>query len=156
VAVQLFERDLNANDGTVAPRIQIKNLGTNSFALSTVTVRYWYTEEASDGITLGTTEAQAVSCDYAMVGCGNVTMSLVPVSPVRSGANYYLQLSFSAGAGSLVGGASTGDVQARIYKTDNKFYNESDDYSYLATTTYTTTTKVTLYLNGTLIYGTEP
>lgn len=156
VTVQLAERDLNAHDSTAAPHIQVKNSGTNSFALSTITVRYWYTEEASDGVTLGTSEAQAVSCDYALLGCSNVTMSLVAVSPARTGANYYLQLSFPASVGSLAAGATTGEIQARIYKVDNTAYNETDDYSYLSTMSYTNTTKVTVYLNGTLVYGTEP
>jgi hypothetical protein len=156
VTVLLAERDLTTNDGTIAPHIQVKNVGTNTFALSTITVRYWYTEEAADGVTLGTTEAQQVSCDYAALTCGNVTMSLVPMSMPVTGANYYLQLSFTSGAGSLAANASTGEIQARIYKLDNKAYNESDDYSHLSTTSYTTTTKVTVYLNGTLIYGTEP
>ncbi|HXJ23079.1 MAG TPA: cellulose binding domain-containing protein [Polyangia bacterium] len=156
VSVLLAERDLSTRDGTIAPHIQVKNVGTNSFALSTITVRYWYTEEASDGMTLGTTEAQQVSCDYATLGCGNVTMSLVAMPAAVTGANYYLQLSFTGGAGSLAANGSTGEIQARIYKIDNKAYNETDDYSYNGTTTYTTTTKVTVYLNGTLIYGTEP
>ncbi len=44
----------------------------------------------------------------------------------------------------------------RFNKNDYTNYNEADDYSFLSTTAYTTTTKVTAYLNGTLIYGTEP
>jgi hypothetical protein len=156
VTVSLAQRDLNARDSTLAPHLQIKNSGTNSFALSTITVRYWYTEEASDGTTLGTTEAQQVACDYALVGCNNVTMSLVAVSPARTGANYYLQLAFPTSLGSLAAGATTGEIQSRIFKVDNTAYNETDDYSYLATMTYTSTTKVTVYLNGTLVYGTEP
>jgi hypothetical protein len=153
----LAERDLNAKDSVVAPHFQIKNSGTNSITLSTITVRYWYTVEASDGVTVATTPgAQQVNCDYALLGCGNITMSLVQVSPARTGANEYLQLSFPASAGTLAAGATTGEIQTRINKLDFTNYNESDDYSYLAVTSYTATTKVTVYLNGTLIYGTEP
>ena len=83
--------------------------------------------------------------------------SFVTVSPARTGADTYLLVGFSSGAGSLAAGASTGEIQARFNKNDFSNYTETGDYSCDPTkTTYTDWNKVTLYQNGTLVWGTEP
>ncbi len=156
LSVQLAERDLNATDPVVAPHFRVANSGTNTVTLSQITLRYWYTEEGADGTTPVTSIQQTASCDFAAVGCSNVTMSFVQVTPAVTGANFYFQVGFTTGAGTLAPGANTNDVQAHINKSDFSNYDEADDYSYLPTTAYTTTTKVTAYLNGSLVYGTEP
>jgi endoglucanase len=157
VTVQLAERDLMATDPAIAPHLQISNTGTNTVTLSQITLRYWYTEEASNGTSLATTPiAQTANCDFATINCANVSMSFVQVTPAVTGANFYFQVGFTAGAGTLAPGTNTNQIQLRFNKNDFSNYNEVDDYSYLATTTFTTTTKVTAYLNGALIYGTEP
>jgi hypothetical protein len=148
LTVQVKERDLNATDADVAPYFQIKNSGTNSVTLSNITLRYWYTEEG--------TAAQQAHCDYALLSCSNIVTSFGTVSPARTGANAYFQVGFMSGAGTLAANATTGEIQVRFNKSDFTSYTETDDYSYVSTTSYTTTTKVTAYLNGTLIYGTEP
>ena len=43
----LAERDTAATDAAVAPHIQLKNSGTNTVTLSSITLRYWYTEEGT-------------------------------------------------------------------------------------------------------------
>jgi hypothetical protein len=158
--VQLAERDLNATDGAIAPHFKIFNTGTNTITLSQITLRYWYTEEGTDGVTVATTPiAQEASCDFAAItgNCANVNMSFVQVTPAVTGANFYFLVGFASGAGTLAPGTNTSDIQLRFNKTSfSSNYNELDDYSYLSTMTYTTTTKVTAYLNGALIYGTEP
>ena len=45
-----------------------------------------------------------------------MTGTFVTVSPARTGADHYLQLGFTSGAGSLAPGASTGGIQNRIYQ----------------------------------------
>jgi hypothetical protein len=159
LTVQLAERDLMASDPAVAPHFNIINSGANTVTLSQITLRYWYTEEASNGTSLATTPiAQTANCDFSAStgGCPDVTMSFVQVTPAVTGANFYFQVGFLSGAGTLAAGASTNQIQLRFNKNDFSNYNEVDDYSYLSTTTLTTTTKVTAYLNGALIYGTEP
>jgi cellulose 1,4-beta-cellobiosidase len=59
----------------------------------------------------------------------------------------------------LAAGASSGEIQMGINKTDWTVFNELDDYSYSTYSTgasYIDWTKVTVYQGGTLIWGTEP
>ena len=157
LTAQLAERDLVPNDQAVAPHFKITNTGTSAITLSTITLRYWYTEEGTDGVTLATTPiAQNAACDFATINCTNVTMSLVQVSPARTGANFYLLVGFTAGAGTLAAGANTNEIQIRFNKVDFTNYHEADDYSYVSSTSFATTAKVTAYYNGALVYGTEP
>jgi hypothetical protein len=73
-----------------------------------------------------------------------------------TGADHYLEVGFTSGAGSLAAGASTGDIQNRFNKTDWSTFNQANDYSYGTATAYADTTTVTVYVNGTLVWGTEP
>ena len=69
----------------------------------------------------------------------------------------YLELSFETSAGSIASSGNTGPIQARFSKTNWSPFNELNDYSYDATaTSYSANDKITLYSNGTLVWGTEP
>jgi hypothetical protein len=55
------------------------------------------------------------------------------------------------------GGASLGDSQLRLNKTDWSPFTESNDYTWSGTQTrYGEWAKVTVYVNRTLVSGTEP
>jgi len=117
--------------------------------LSTVTVRYWYTADS--------TQPQTWVCDFAQVGCTNLTARFVAVSPARTGADTYLEVGFKAGTPALAAGAATGDIQDRFNHADWSNYNQANDYSFNASATaYADATRVTVYVNGTLVWGTEP
>jgi len=117
--------------------------------MSELKIRYWYTNEG--GI------AQSSWCDWAQVNCTNVTRAFVPVSPTRPNADVYLEVGFTSGAGSVAPGGNIGEVQLRMNKNDFSNYNEANDYSYDPTkTALADWSKVTLYRNGALVWGTEP
>ena len=59
-------------------------------------------------------------------------------------------------AGTLAAGASTGDIQLRVAKTDWSTFNQSDDHSYRVSATLTDFDRVTAYTGGSLAWGTEP
>jgi hypothetical protein len=137
------------NDNQIKPGIQVVNRGSLSVPLSAVTARYWFTGD-------GGATSFSTWCDYALLDCSNVTMQISPVSPTRTGADEVFKLGWSSGAGSLAGGASTGDAQTRFNKTDWSVFNETNDYSYTSGTSYADNSKVTVYYYGNLVWGTEP
>lgn len=146
---QYFAADTTVGDNQVKPHLNLVNIGTTTVALSSVTVRYWYTV---DGV-----RPQVFWCDWTPLGCNNVTGRFVTVSPARSGADTYLEIGFTAGMGSLAPGQSTGEIMARFNKDNWSNFNEADDYSFDRTKlSFADWDRVTVYQNGTLIWGSEP
>lgn len=93
--------------------------------------------------------------DWAQVGSSNIQTAFGSVSGTN--ADTYVELSFTAAAGSIAPGGETGDIQLRMSKADWSNFNENNDYSFDATkTSYTDWNKVTLYNNGDLVWGIEP
>ena len=123
------------------------NGGTTAVSLSTVKVRYWFTKDA--GATTFSTW-----CDYAFLGCGSVTRTVVAVSPARTNADHYLEVGWTSGT--LAAGANSGDLQLRLNKTDWSSFSETNDYSRGTGTSFADSTTVSVYVNGTRVWGTEP
>ena len=144
---QYKNNDTLTTDTQARPGVTLVNTGSTAVPLAGVTVRYWFT---SDG---GATTFTAY-CDYAAIGSGNVTEAVQPTT--LTGADHYLQLGFTTAAGSLAPGASLGDIQARFNKDDWSTLNQANDYSFGTGTSYTDAPKVTVYVNGQLVWGTEP
>lgn len=130
---------------TIYPRVKITNTGTAAVNLSDVKLRYYYTVDGD--------KAQNFYCDYATAGSTNVTGTFVKIS--NTSADYYLEIGFNSGAGSLAAGAST-EVQTRFNKVDWYNYTQTNDYSYLASTSFVPQNKITAYHDGSLIWGIAP
>jgi endoglucanase len=140
--------ETNAATNMIRPHFQVKNNTSSAIALSAIKIRYWYT--------IDTTQSQTFVCDYAQAGASNITGTFASVS-AGSTANYYLEIGFSTSAGNLAAGANSGDIQSRFHKTDYSSYTQTNDYSFdAALTGFAQNTKVTAYLNGVLVFGTEP
>ena len=138
-----------AADNQVRPHFMVENNGTSSVDLSDITIRYWYTKEG--------TAAQTAWVDYAQVGSGNITTNFVELASPVTGADHYLEVGFTAGAGSIVPGGSSGEVQTRFAKIGWSNYDETDDYSYnMSMSSFQIWENVTVYCNGNLTWGTEP
>lgn len=115
-----------------------------------MTIRYWFTGD-------GGANTFTTNCYYALVGCANVTEKVVALSTARTNADHYLEVGFTAAAGSVGPAGTTGDLQAALNKTDWSSFNQANDYSFNgADSSYTSSTHVTVYVNGTLVWGTEP
>jgi hypothetical protein len=148
LVVQYMTPTTTATTQEIRPHFEILNNGTSSQDLSALTLRYWYT---ADGST-----SQAYDCDYALVGCGVVQATFVAATATTATADHYMEVSFTGG--SVMAGASSGEIQTRFHDTNYAVtFSQTNDYSFNAgDTAYTQWNHVTLYRNGTLVWGVEP
>ncbi|MFE9425901.1 cellulose binding domain-containing protein [Kitasatospora sp. NPDC006697] len=149
LTVQYRTTTTSASAGEIDPWLQVVNSGSSTLNLSAVTLRYYFTAD--------TTGSYTFRCAWAVPGCANLTGTVVAMANPTATADHYLEISFGAGAGTLQPGAASGDLQLRLYRSDWQNVNQADDYSFnAADTAYTPSTQVTGYLNGNLVWGTEP
>lgn len=127
-----------ATTAQAEPWLQLINDGTTTIQLNQVKIRYYLTG----------TETYRFACSWAVVGCSTVTGHFVD----QEGPAQYLEVGFTSGT--LAPGASTRDLQLRFYRADWQTFTQSDDYSYGPHTSYTDWDKVTVYVGGTLAWGT--
>ncbi|TXK42851.1 cellulose binding domain-containing protein [Nonomuraea sp. C10] len=127
-----------ATTAQAEPWLQLINDGTTTIPLNQVKIRYYLTG----------TETYRFACSWAVVGCSTVTGHFVD----QEGPAQYLEVGFTSGT--LAPGASTRDLQLRFYRADWQTFTQSDDYSYGPQTSYTDWDKVTVYVGGTLAWGT--
>jgi endoglucanase len=116
--------------------LQISNDGSTPIALNGLEVRYWFRPG-----TLGAKITQQVDIDYAAVGSNNVKATIDPAD-ARGIAT--LHLLFVGTAGSINPYTTSGDIAARIHKSDWSNYAPSGDLG------------VALYRVGQLVWGTQP
>jgi hypothetical protein len=137
----------SSSAGWISPHFQITNTGTTTASLSTITIRYFFTADGS--------ATQQFACDYAQMGCSNITQQVFPWSGGGTGADHYLQVSFTSGT--INAGANTGPMQLRFADSAYLNFNQTNDYSFNASdTAYTNSAAITVYQNGVLVWGTEP
>ncbi|WP_329125168.1 GH12 family glycosyl hydrolase domain-containing protein [Streptomyces sp. NBC_01465] len=145
---QYKNNDSSAGDSQIKPGLQLVNTSTAAVDLSRVTVRYWFTGESGSS-------SYSTWCDWAAIGCNRLTQKVTALSGARPGADRYLEVGFTAGS-SLAAGASTGEAQLRLNKSDWSNFSEADDYSRSTTASFADAPKITVYLDGQLAYGIEP
>ncbi|MEO1261995.1 MAG: glycosyl hydrolase family 8 [Bacteroidota bacterium] len=139
----------STTDNHIRPHFKINNEGNTSISLSDLTIRYWYTKEGTSG--------ESIHVDWAQVGSQNVITNIVQMAAPTTGADHYLEVGFTSGAGSIPANGSSGQVQTRFHKNNWSNYSELDDYSFdMSFNTFQDWDKVTLYCNGQLTWGTEP
>ncbi|MET7644403.1 endo-1,4-beta-xylanase [Streptomyces sp. NPDC005426] len=144
---QYRSSDSSVGDNQIKPGLQLVNTGGTAVSLSDVTVRYWFT--SGNGASTYSTW-----CDWSPLGCSTVTHRVATVSTPVAGADHYLEVGFTGG--SLAPGASTGEIQLRLNKTDWSNFDESDDYSHGTGTSYADAAKIAVYVGGELVWGIEP
>jgi chitodextrinase len=137
----------SATSNQIGATLQVSNRGTTSVDLTTVKLRYWFTGDAP-------APTYQTWCDWAQIGCANVKAQVVKLAAARAGGDAYLEITFTAG--SLAAGASTGEIQLRVAKSDWSAFNQADDHSYRVSSSLTDFDRVTGYSGGGLSWGVEP
>jgi len=133
------------NGNAVKPVILLINNDTSSVALSDIKVRYWYTKDSNI--------SETFVVDYTpTISASNITGTFADVTN-----GHYLETGFTPAAGNLAAGGNTGILKLRANKSDWSNYTQTDDYSFDATkTSLADWTKITVYYQGQLVWGTEP
>jgi len=151
VKVQDRSHDNDNPDNTLYSLYQVVNTTASAVPLSSLTMRYWFTNETPS-------DPLEFDCDWAQVSCSNIACKFVVLSPARSKANTYLEISFRAGAGSVDAGQNSGEIQTRVHHVNWSNFNTTETYSFISDPSfvYKDTQTVTLYQNGALIWGVEP
>lgn len=148
IKVQMFNGNASASTNGIAPKIKLMNTGTSDIALSDVVLRYYYTIDGE--------KAQNFWCDWSSAGSANVTGKFVKMESAKAEADYYLEIGFTLGAGSLAAGQSI-EVQVRFSKTDWTNYTQTGDYSFNSSnSSYVDWNQMTGYLGGSFVWGVEP
>ncbi|MBT2564123.1 putative Ig domain-containing protein [Pedobacter sp. ISL-68] len=136
------------SNNVIRPKLKIVNGDTTSTSYSILTARYWLTAENFAGINTW--------IDYAQMGNSKVKTKYVALPQPRNDAYGYIEYSFDVTAGTLSAGASSGIIESGLANSNWANLTESNDFSYRTGSTYTDNSKITLYRNGTLIWGNEP
>ena len=136
----------------IKPHLEILNTGTSPQALSELTVRYWFTADA--------TSTFDWNADYTQLTglSANMMVSFPAMATAVTGADHYMEVAFTAAAGSIPANGSTGEIQLRFHRTGyaSPNFDQSNDYSFAAQAAYADAMKIGLYRSGTLVWGVEP
>ncbi|MEU6682086.1 cellulose binding domain-containing protein [Streptomyces sp. NPDC046832] len=144
-----YRTDTPATAAAAKPSFEVFNDTGKSLPLSDVTLRYWFT--ADNGA------SYAFNCVNAVFGCSNVAGRIVAMDQATDTADHYLEIRFTAAAGSLDSGANSKGIDLQLFRTDHKKLKQSDDRSFDAEmTSYKAAEKVTAYKRGVLVWGEEP
>jgi cellulose 1,4-beta-cellobiosidase len=130
--------------------VEIQNEALMDLDLSTVTLRYYF--------------ALAATATSPMLEID--TSQTIPNSAiVATFTSTYMQVGFTAAAGTLASAANTGQIQLRFHDQSYATFDSSPttDYSYLAcsatdasASTFVPRANITAYIGGVLKSGTEP
>ncbi len=131
---------------TIGLHFNILNNSAAALDLTTVEVRYWFTAEGS-----GTMVAE---CDYAVMGCTNISASFGDVNPVSDGADTYASFTFTSG--SVPAGGESARIEFRLHTSGYTNLDQSDDFSYVEGAAYIDNPNITVYADGVMVWGCLP
>lgn len=147
IQVHYKNTEPNASSNQMRAHLKLVNTDKTPVALSDLTIRYWLKDGGAP---------MAFWCDYSPAGAENISGKFVKLPTPRSGAESYLEIAFTDDAGNLAKGKDI-ELQTRAAKKDWSPLNQSEDFSFDASKTdYAQAPRITLYLKGKLIWGSEP
>jgi hypothetical protein len=139
--------------------VEAKNAGSTLVLFKELTLRYWYTADAAKEQELDCDTAEKLTCGYIVKSTDappKPAPRFVPVSPPRPKANEYVEIAIVEGAMDI--GGTTGRIQLRLHNKDFSQIDQSLDYSADCGSIGQAhdSPKVTAYIRGVLVGGTEP
>jgi hypothetical protein len=141
--------DSRPNGQVIKPTLRLDNLGQAGVAYSELTIRYWLTPENYSGL--------ATNIDWAALGASNIRTRYVELPKPYYGAFGYVEYTFDASLGQLAGGSNSGEIRSRFNNQAYGDLNENGDWSYRYNSwNYAPNSRITVYRNGRLVWGTEP
>ncbi len=142
----------------VQPTIQITNKILTSVLLNQLEVRYYVTltDEAVNAWTLSVSSASIpdpVKCCF--VGLSDKTVAeLVTMDTPVAGADHYVKITFTTDDSIFLRLTDMAELKLANYTNDP--IDQTNDYSYSDFAALTVWDHITIYKEGTLIYGVEP
>lgn len=146
-SLKVTSKDVSTAANTISHYLTLNNEGNTPVSYGDVTLRYWFTAEGSSALNY--------YLDYAKMGNAYVKGKFVKPATTFTNADTYLEISFAA-PDSLYPLSTTGNIQQRIAKANWSVFDQLNDHSFKAGSTFGDNVKVTAYVKGTLVYGVEP
>lgn len=107
--------------------LDIVNTGTTPVDIDQLVPEYWFSEDS--------TAPLEFACDFATVGCANITGDFRAGIGTPSTADTELVLRIAPGTGTLAPGQGTGEIEFRIFHQDFSSMTQTNDYSFNAADT---------------------
>jgi hypothetical protein len=126
------------------PEFIIKNSGSTPANLDNLELSYYFSDEGNQPFVF--------HCDWAAMGCANV---IGEFESSLDGAQR-LRIHFRPGLEPLPPGQDSGEIKVRFNRSDWSDFNQSDDYSFSPAYEYEDWERVTLAVNGQVVWGIEP
>lgn len=153
VKLSMYNEERTDKAKEIHPRFKLINNGDTPIKLSSVKIRYYYTIDIED-------RHQLFYCDWSDIGRSSVTGKFVKMSSSSQDADHYLEIGFDTSE--YLEPGSNIEITCRIGPDNtvgdgNIFYTQSNDYSFNSSdVNFKSWDKVTVYVSGSLLWGSEP
>lgn len=146
--IQAYNQKRDNKSDTIYVNVKLENTGNVDLNLEDLKVRYYFTkDEVKD---------HSFFVDYSSIEASKISGKFVSITPVKNGADTYVELSFSKGAGIISYGDSV-SINFRILSKDGKQYVQTGDYSFEPNSSkYKDSTSITVLKGEDIIWGIEP
>lgn len=147
ITVQLYNASRSTTTQQPSPQFRIVNTGDSSVSLEELKIRYYLTADNDKSISF--------DC-WTSIGKENLTAEFIQMQDPVEGADTYLEIGFTSGAGLLEPGKKV-TIASWYNKSDWSSFTQTNDYSFNGeSSSYVDWDKVTATRNGELVWGIEP